>query len=204
MKSTDAQLLAQAARAFGEVAQPAAVRGAGTTLAAAAEGWLEMLRLQGVAASSPQGTGLDTRTAPAANVGGQGEGQLLAAAHAVAAYWLTASAATLLESASEVVASGGQAVSIRVNHLTPEGGLAAVELRHPELGELAIEVSLSGRTLSVLATVESEHAATAIRESQAALAQRLSEQGITLQTLDVAVLRRKGRAPKPKSKRQES
>jgi len=202
VKASDALLLAQAARAFGELSTPAAIRGGTGVDPAAAEGWLEMLRLQGLA-SGARGSSLETRTEPTTHVG-QGEGQLLAAAHAVAQYWLSAASAAWVEQASEILASGSQAVSIRVNHLTPEGGLAAVELRHPELGEVGVEVSLSGRTLSVLATVETEHAAMAIRESQAALAQRLREQGITLQTLEVAVLRRRGRARDPKSKRQES
>jgi hypothetical protein len=95
-------------------------------------------------------------------------------------------------------------VTITINHVTPEGGLAAVELVHPDLGELGLEVSLSGNTLSVLATAETERAAAAIREGQATLAAQLHSQGITLQALSVVVLRRRVKNQDPKSKRQES
>jgi hypothetical protein len=124
----------------------------------------------------------------------------------VAAYWQ--SAGQLLNVAAEAAATSGgstqQSAIIRVTHVTPDGGLAAVELAHPDLGALAIEVSLSGRTLSVLATAESEHAAAAIRDGQAALAQRLKAQGMVLQTLEVVVLRRRAPKHNRKSNRKES
>lgn len=138
------------------------------------------------------------------------DAQLLAAAHAVAAYWLTASQVNVASAAAQggdvqpVRGSLPPAVTISVNHVTPEGGLAAVELAHPDLGALALEISLSGNTLSVLATAETEHAAAAIREGQAALAQQLHAQGIMLQALSVVVLRRRVKPQEPKSKRRES
>ncbi|HKP62503.1 MAG TPA: flagellar hook-length control protein FliK [Polyangiales bacterium] len=169
-------------------------RAATPVSAADAEGWLSSLA-QGLRGSELGGAALRPTSSSEQQTGGQ----LLAAAHAVAAYWQ--SAGQLLNIAAETAAhSSGdsQAPIIRVTHVTAEGGLAAVELVHPDLGALAIEVSLSGRTLSVLATAETEHAAAAIREGQAALAQKLEAQGIVLQTLQVVVLRR--RAPNSNSK----
>jgi hypothetical protein len=56
----------------------------------------------------------------------------------------------------------------------------------------------------VLATAETEHAAAAIREGQAALAQRLQAQGIVLQTLEVVVLRRRAPNHNRKQNRKDS
>ncbi len=202
MKTQDSEALAAAVRALSEATvrglSPAAVRSPahGTT---AEDGWAAILQ-RGLAGSGRES---DVEVlAPPADSNSRSDGQLLAAAHAVAAYWLAAAQTAVVQRVSEIVSEGGNAVSIQITHATPEGGLAAVELRHPELGPIAIEVSLSGRTLSVLATAESEHAAAAIRAGQDALARKLKEQGITLQTLDVVVLRR--RARDKKSKRQES
>ena len=202
MKYSDAQTLAAVMRAH-EV-NPGR-RGAPVpdgVFAPAHTDWLDALH-SSAEAPQPRGSELDARPEPVRGSGG-GSAQLLAAAHAVAAYWLHAGQAALLTRAAETFGGGGQAVTIRVNYLTPEGGLAAVELAHPDLGALGIEISLSGCTLSVLATVETEHAGLAIREGRAALAMKLREQGITLQTLEVVVLRRRGGAPQSKSKRQES
>jgi Flagellar hook-length control protein FliK len=227
VKTSDAELLAAAARAGQGVT---AVRGASEVLALASEGFFDVLAA-GTAANVRQfepepprsaGDRLSAGTVARASVpekrtehvrsAGQHDGQLLAAAHAVAAYWLTASQVNAARAIPAAHSGEGDyprrglppAVTITVNHVTPEGGLAAVELAHPDLGALALEVSLSGNTLSVLATAETEHAAAAIREGQAALAQQLQAQGITLQALSVVVLRRRVKNPEPKSKRQES
>lgn len=186
MKTAQEHLIEAATRAAGTaVAGP---RAAAPISAADAEDWLSSLA-QGLRGSELGGAALR----PASSSEQGASTQLLAAAHAVAAYWQ--STGQLLNVAAEAAAPGGSAQPpiIRVTHVTPDGGLCAVELAHPDLGELAIEVSLSGRTCSVLATAENEHAAAAIRAGQAALAQRLSAQGIVLQTLEVVVLRR--RAP---------
>lgn len=206
MKASDAEILAAAARA-GLGAN--AVRGAGDVIAAAAEGWLDVLAAG--LATNVRGSDTGKRTEPARHAP-NGDQQLLAAAHAVAAHWLsTAQTAQLAQARTAYggdspppARSSSQAFEIRVNHVTPDGGLAAVNLDHPDLGELGIEVSLSGNTLSVLATAETEHAAAAIREGQSALAQQLLAQGIKLQALSVVVLRRRVKASKPKSGRQES
>jgi hypothetical protein len=186
-----------------------AVRGASEVLSLASEGFFDVLAA-GTAANvqqfEPEKRTEQVRSAV------QYDAQLLAAAHAVAAYWLTASQVDAARPPSAADGGGAgyarrslpPAVTITVNHVTPEGGLAGVELAHPDLGALALEVSLSGNTLSVLATAESEHAAAAIREGQAALARQLQAQGITLQALSVVVLRRRVKNPEPKSKRQES
>lgn len=205
MKTSDAELLAAAAR---QGLGATAVRSASEVLALADQGFFDVLAA-GVSANVRQFEP-EPRTEHAPSSGQHGA-QLLAAAHAVAAYWLTASqvnaarmsAATHGGELQPVRRSLPPAVTITVNHVTPEGGLAAVELAHPDLGALALEISLSGNTLSVLATAETEHAAAAIREGQAALAQQLRAQGITLQALSVVVLRRRLRSPDPKSKGQE-
>jgi hypothetical protein len=206
VKTSDAELLAAAARA-GQGAN--AVRGASEVLALASEGFFDVLAA-GTAANVQQFEP-EKRTEPVRSAVAH-DAQLLAAAHAVAAYWIAAS--QVHAARANPAADGGgtdyqhrslpPAVTITVNHVTPEGGLAGVELAHPDLGALALEVSLSGNTLSVLATAESERAAAAIREGQAALAQQLQAQGIKLQALSVVVLRRRVKNPDPKSKRQES
>ena len=195
MKTAQEHLIEAATRAAGTaVTGP---RAAAPISAADAEGWLSSLA-QGLRGSELGGAALRPASSseqahPEDTCSATSGAQLLAAAHAVAAYWQ--SAGQLLNVAAETAAHGGSAQPpiIRVTHVTPDGGLAALELAHPDLGALAIEVSLSGRTCSVLATAENEHAAAAIRAGQAALAQRLSAQGIVLQTLEVVVLRR--RAP---------
>jgi hypothetical protein len=204
VKASDADMLAAAGRAgLGATA----VRGVSEVLAAVNEGFFDVLAA-GTAANVRQfepekRTEQVRRDAPR-------DAQLLAAAHAVAAHWLSAyrvapiTPAAAGGEATRAYRSTPQAVTITVEHVTPEGGLAAVQLVHPDLGELSLEVSLSGNTLSVLATTETESAAAAIREGQAALAEQLHAQGITLQALSVVVLRRRARAQEPKSKRQES
>jgi flagellar hook-length control protein FliK len=203
---SDAELLAAAAR---QGLGATAVRGASEVLALADQGFLDLLAAgvsAGVRQFDPEPRTEQTRPAV------QHDAQLLAAAHAVAAYWLTSSQVSAAQTMP--AAEGGRtqplrhslppAVTISVNHVTPEGGVAAVELAHPDLGALALEVSLSGNTLSVLATAETEHAAAAIRDGQAALAQQLQGRGIQLQALSVVVLRRRLKTTEPKSKRQES
>jgi hypothetical protein len=186
-----------------------AVRGVGEVLAATAENFFDVLAAG--TAANVRGFEPERRTEQV-RAAAPRDAQLLAAAHAVAAYWLTAYQLGVVR--AKPAANGGEAnapsrraqpaVTITVNHVTPEGGLAAVELAHPDLGALALEVSLSGNTLSVLATAETEHAAAAIREGQAALTEQLRAQGITLQALSVVVLRRRVQTQNPRSKRQES
>jgi Flagellar hook-length control protein FliK len=178
-------------------------------LAAATEGFFDVLAAG--TAANVRGSEAEKRTEQVRSAPSR-DGQLLAAAHAVASHWLTASQFGVAP-VSPAAGSGDpqtaprmtpQAVTITINHVTSEGGLAAVELVHPDLGELGLEVSLSGNTLSVLATAETERAAAAIREGQATLAAQLHSQGITLQALSVVVLRRRVKNQDPKSKRQES
>ncbi|HKU44572.1 MAG TPA: flagellar hook-length control protein FliK [Polyangiales bacterium] len=185
MKTSQQQLLEAASRA-GATALTGP-RAAAAVSPAAAEGWLNSLA-EGVRGSELGGAPAKTRAVSSPEQSSTG---LLAAAHAVAAYW---QAAGRLIDAAQTAApetSSSSPPIIRVTHVTPEGGLAAVELSHADLGALSLEISLSGRTLSVLASAETEHAAAAIREGQAALAARLESQGIVLQTLEVVVLRRR-------------
>jgi hypothetical protein len=205
VKTSDADVLAAAGRAGHGVT---AARSVGEVLAPGASKFFDVLAA-GAAANlrsfESEKRTEQAREAPARDL------QLMAAAHAVAAYWLTAYRIGTAQPGP--AASGGDAnlasryappVTITVDHVTPEGGLAGVELEHPDLGALALDVSLSGNTLSVIATAETEHAAAAIREGQAALAQQLRAQGITLQALSVVVLRRRVKTQDPKSQRQES
>jgi hypothetical protein len=208
VKASDADMLAAAGRAgLGATA----VRGVSEVLAAVNEGFFDVLAA-GTAANVRQFE--PEKRTEQVRPDAPRDAQLLAAAHAVAAHWLAAYRVAPITPAAaggeatrayrSAYRSTPQAVTITVEHVTPEGGLAAVQLVHPDLGELSLEVSLSGNTLSVLATTETESAAAAIREGQAALAEQLHAQGITLQALSVVVLRRRARAQEPKSKRQES
>lgn len=207
MKTSQEHLIEAAARAAASSAVNP--RAATPVSPADAEGWLSSLA-QGLRGSELGGAALRPASSseqghPTGTCSAASGTQLLAAAHAVAAYWQ--SAGQLLNAAAETAAesgSGSQPPIIRVTHVTPEGGLAAVELAHPDLGAVALEVSLSGRTLSVLATAETEHAAAAIREGQAALAQKLEAQGIVLQTLQVVVLGRRAPNPHRKPHRKDS
>lgn len=204
MKASDADMLAAAARAG---LSATAVRGVSEVLAAVNEGFFDVLAA-GTAANVRQFEP-EKRTEKVSSEAPR-DAQLLAAAHAVAAHWLAAYRVAPIAPAADggeatrAYRTTPQAVTITIEHVTPEGGLAAVQLVHPDLGELSLEVSLSGNTLSVLATTETESAAAAIREGQSALAEQLHAQGITLQALSVVVLRRRARAHEPKSKRQES
>jgi hypothetical protein len=159
----------------------------------------------GMVIETAGGTGdLDARDPRDLMTIGASSGQLLAAAHTIAAHLVTGTQ-RLLDAASEALVPGGAStVAIRLGYVTPEGGHAEVELQHPDLGDVGLEISLTGRALSVLATTLDERAAAAIREGQATLAQRLLAQGITLHALDVVVLRRREQHPERKPKRQET
>jgi hypothetical protein len=169
----------------------------------AAEAWREALAEPSEARGAQPGAAEQSQPVAAQT----GQGQLMAAAHAVASYWLAGAPVALLNQvAGEIAPRGGGGLAVRLNYVTPEGGQAAAELSHPDLGALAIEVSLTGRTLRVLVTATSDRAAAALREGEEGLAMRLAEQGIALHSLDVVVVRKKARpsARAQKPLRQES
>ena len=88
-------------------------------------------------------------------------------------------------------ASGASAVAVHVEAATERGGLATVELMHAELGPVALSIELAEGALRVSATAGSARSAEVIAQGQAALAARLSRQGVALEALDVVVVRKK-------------
>ena len=89
-----------------------------------------------------------------------------------------------------------QAISLRVDANTATGGLASLELSHPELGAVGLAVELASGAVRITATATSARSAEVIQQGQAALAQRLLRQGIALEALDVVVVKPK---QKPRS-----
>jgi hypothetical protein len=103
-----------------------------------------------------------------------------------------------------------QAFSIRVEAANERGGLATVELSHPELGPVTLSIELSEGAVRVTATASNPRSAEVIAQGQAALAARLLRLGVALEALDVVVVRRKkkdarsGNRARSRARRQES
>jgi flagellar hook-length control protein FliK len=91
-------------------------------------------------------------------------------------------------------------VSVRVDATTSTGGLASVELMHPELGAVELSVELANGAVRVTATADSARSAQVIQQGQALLAQRLLHQGVALEALDVVVRKRKSARPAKRSR----
>jgi hypothetical protein len=72
------------------------------------------------------------------------------------------------------------------------GGLASLDLSHPELGDIGLEVELESGAVRVTATATSERSARVIQAGQAVLAERLLRQGVALEALDVIVVHKQG------------
>jgi hypothetical protein len=84
-----------------------------------------------------------------------------------------------------------QAISVRLEATTERGGLATVELMHPELGPIELSIELAEGAVRVTATASSARSAEVIAQGQAALAARLLRQGVALEALDVVIVRKK-------------
>lgn len=97
--------------------------------------------------------------------------------------------------------------SMQLGHVDADGGNASVNVAHPLLGDIALDVELSQGAVRVFATVPNEYGARILQEGQAILAERLLRQGVTLQALDVIVRRKRkdkdSQRPKRRSRKQE-
>jgi flagellar hook-length control protein FliK len=79
------------------------------------------------------------------------------------------------------------AYTVQLESAADGGGRASVELAHPELGAVALSVEMSAGAVRVTATAENERSAQVIAQGQAVLAERLAQQGVALEALDVIV-----------------
>jgi len=80
-----------------------------------------------------------------------------------------------------------QGWQLQLGHVDANGGTASLEVAHPHLGDITLEVELSNGVLHVIASAPHEHAAKVLLEGQAQLAERLQRQGVKLKSLDVVV-----------------
>ncbi|HEY2735063.1 MAG TPA: flagellar hook-length control protein FliK [Polyangiales bacterium] len=78
--------------------------------------------------------------------------------------------------------------TVKLESAADGGGLASVELAHPELGPVSLAIELSSGAARVTATATSERSAQVIADGQAVLTERLARQGVTLEVLDVIVV----------------
>lgn len=92
--------------------------------------------------------------------------------------------------------------TVQLGRVDADGGSAAVNVQHPLLGDIALDVELSQGSVRVIATVPTDYGARILLEGQQVLAERLLRQGVTLEVLDVLVRRkRKGKDSQPARKR---
>ena len=92
--------------------------------------------------------------------------------------------------------------TVQLGHVDADGGNASVNVLHPLLGDIALDVELTQGTARVIATVANDHGARILQEGQAMLAERLLRQGVKLEVLEVLVRRkRKGKDSQPPRKR---
>jgi hypothetical protein len=89
-------------------------------------------------------------------------------------------------------------VAVRLDAATADGGSASVDVAHPELGEIGLQVEMSRGSVRVTAVTTSELSAQVLQQGQTMLAERLLRQGVSLEALDVVVRKRK---PKKLAKR---
>jgi len=93
--------------------------------------------------------------------------------------------------------------TVQLGHVDADGGTASVNVLHPLLGDIALDVELVQGAVKVFATVATEHGARILLEGQALLAERLRRQGVTLDVLEVLVRRkRKNKESQPPKRRQ--
>jgi len=93
--------------------------------------------------------------------------------------------------ATRAPALSQQSVQVRVDANTANGGLASIELSHPELGQVGLAIELADGAVRITATATSARSAEVIQQGQALLAQRLLHQGVVLEALDVVVVRKR-------------
>jgi hypothetical protein len=92
--------------------------------------------------------------------------------------------------------------TVQLGHVDADGGTASVNVLHPLLGDIALDVELAQGSVRVIATVPNDYGARILQEGQAVLAERLLRQGVTLQVLEVLVRRkRKNKESQPPRRR---
>ena len=136
-------------------------------------------------------------------------GELAATAYVLAGYLqqltMYDSARAEVAVADRTPSFGGQhSVTVRVDATTANGGLASVDIAHPELGPVTLSVELADGAVRVTATAGNVRSAEVIQQGQAQLAQRLLLQGIALEALDVVVVRKRKSARPAKRSRQRA
>lgn len=94
--------------------------------------------------------------------------------------------------------------TVQLGHVDADGGTAAVNVLHPLLGDIALDVELAQGAVRVIATVPNDYGARILQEGQALLAERLRRQGVTLEVLEVIVRRKRKNkeSQPPRSRRQ--
>lgn len=93
--------------------------------------------------------------------------------------------------------------TVQLGYVDADGGTASVNVLHPLLGDIALDVELAQSAVRVIATVPNDYGARILLEGQALLAERLLRQGVTLEVLEVLVRRkRKNKESEPPRKRQ--
>ena len=94
--------------------------------------------------------------------------------------------------------------TVQLGHVDANGGTASVNVLHPLLGDIALDVELAAGAVRVIATVPNDYGARILLEGQALLADRLRKQGVTLEVLEVLVRRKRKNkeSQPPRSRRQ--
>jgi hypothetical protein len=177
----------------------------------------ELLPLPSGAASLAAASGVDTASAgpstdPETDRSLQSSGsqaELAATAYMLAGLVLrlslghdtSALAAALAESGDAAASGAANPPEIALQTLDQAGtGRASVELTHPELGTIGLEIELVHGAIRVTATADTESSAQVLQQGQAALAARLLRQGVALEALDVIVVRKRQRKPANRSR----
>jgi hypothetical protein len=130
-------------------------------------------------------------------------GALSSAAHLIA-MTIPQLGVTRYEQAGAQPAAAAEGWTVQLGHVDADGGTASVNVLHPLLGDIALDVELAAGTVRVIATVPNDYGARILLEGQALLAERLRRQGVTLEVLEVLVRRKrkKQESQPPRSRRQ--
>jgi hypothetical protein len=101
--------------------------------------------------------------------------------------------------------SAAEGFHVQLGHVDAQGGSATLQVAHPQLGDIALEVELSNGVLRVIASAPNEYAAQVLLEGQAQLAERLLRQGVALEVLDVVVTnkRKESQRARARARKQE-
>jgi flagellar hook-length control protein FliK len=91
---------------------------------------------------------------------------------------------------------------VRITSTGAGQGTAEIDLRHPELGRVRLELTLVGGALEVVAMVGRSEAAEAIGRSEGEIRLSLAAQGIELKSLRIQTVNSKKKTPEPSRSRQ--